>query len=163
VKQFKGKVFKYGDNINTDIIIQTQYLSNDRKEMGRHCLQNLDPTFSDKVEQGDILVAGYNFGCGSTKPGALALLGAGIECIVAKSFGRIFFRNAINAGLLVVENPDFVNCIEFGEHAEIDFDKGYCRNVTQNITKYMHPYPPLISDIMRSGGIIQYVNRYGFQ
>ncbi|NLM26641.1 MAG: 3-isopropylmalate dehydratase small subunit [Clostridiaceae bacterium] len=163
MKPIEGTVFKYGDHINTDLIIQTAHLSDDRNEMGKYCLVNLDPNFPKNVKQGDILVAGYNFGCGSTKAASQALLGAGIVCVVAKSFGRIFFRNAINSGLLVIESKEFVDSIETNERARIDFDNGYCENLYNGVRIPIPPYPPFIKKIIECGGIINMIKIYGIE
>lgn len=163
MKPMEGNVFKFGDHINTDLIIPTAHLSGDNKEMGKYCMKDLDPTFAKNARQGDIVVAGVNFGCGSTKSGAGALLGAGIVCVVAKSFGRIFFRNAINAGLLVIESEAFVNATEAGQRARIDFESGLLTNLTTGQTFQMPVYPELIRDIIASGGIIELVKKQGLK
>lgn len=157
----KGKTFKYGDNINTDLIIQNTYMSSDAKQMGRFCLINLDATFPLRVSQGDIVVGGDNFGCGSAKPASLALLGAGIECVIAKSFGRIFFRNAINSGLLPIESEEIVNSIQDGDEIEINFKQRTCYNHAKNLTLALPHYPELIEKIIQCGGIINMVKTYG--
>jgi 3-isopropylmalate/(R)-2-methylmalate dehydratase small subunit len=161
MRPVKGRCLKYGDNINTDLIIQNAHLNLDIKQMGRFCLANLDATFAGRVSQGDILVAGRNFGCGSAKPAQLALLGAGIECVIAKSFARIFFRNAINAGLLPIESGVLADSVADGDRLEIDFSKGVCLNVTQNKRLELPRYPALIERIIECGGIVNMVKKYG--
>lgn len=153
----EGSVFTFGDQINTDLIIPTPYLSPDEKEMGRHCFIHHAPAFAEAVRPGDMVAAGENFGCGSTKAAAGALLGAGIVCVIAKSFGRIFFRNAINAGLLVLECPAFVEAVRQGDRVRVDFESGTIENLTAGGVFRAPEQPPLIREIIRHGGILNLV------
>ena len=160
----KGKVMKYGDNINTDLIMNNAHAAQagpEWKAIGRHCLYNLDPTFFQRVEQGDILVAGKNFGCGSSKPAAIALIGAGIECVIAKSFSRLFFRNCINLGLLPVESRELAEAVQEGDRLIIDRENGSLENLTQGWRKPLPDYPPLIRELIESGGLAKWVKGKG--
>jgi 3-isopropylmalate/(R)-2-methylmalate dehydratase small subunit len=133
----------------------------DWKALGRYCLYNLDPTFVDRVIQGDILVAGNNFGCGSSKPAAIALIGAGIECVIAKSFSRLFFRNCINLGLLPVQSGTLVQKINDGDRLEIDLAGGNCRNLSQGWEETLPDYPPLIRELIDAGGLGKWIKHKG--
>jgi 3-isopropylmalate/(R)-2-methylmalate dehydratase small subunit len=155
----KGGVLKYGDDINTDVIIPTKFgASIDPDYLGRHCLYNLDENFYSKRRPGDILVAGRNFGCGSSRETApLAIKGAQISCVVAKSFARIFFRNAINIGLPLIENSDIAEDAENGDILEIDFERSICRNMSKSREYKLNAYPELIRRIFACGGLINYI------
>ena len=160
MKKVKGKVWKYGDDVNTDVIFPGKYtytISNP-EEMAKHALEDLDPSFVENVKKGDIVVAGKNFGCGSSREQAATCIKyAGIGAIVAKSFSRIFFRNAINQGLPVIQCEEAVNAISNGEEVEIDFEKGelYCNKGKFHFS----PLPDFILEILRDGGLIPYVRK----
>jgi len=154
----KGKVHKFGEDINTDDIIAAKYLvSTDAKELGRHCLESIKPDFAAKVAEGDIIVAGKNFGCGSSREHApLAIKGCGVSCVIAKSFAAIFFRNAINIGLPFLESAD-IDKIHDGDALEIDLSGGIIRNLSQNQIYKTQAFPEFLQDIVRVGGLINYV------
>ena len=157
----KGPVFKYGDNIDTDVIIPARYLNTQSAaELASHCMEDIDKTFITRVKQGDLMVGGENFGCGSSREHApVAIKAAGISCVIAKSFARIFYRNAINIGLPIVICTEAVDdCQELDELA-IDFDKGILTNVTRNKTYEITPFPAFINDIMNCGGLINRIKR----
>lgn len=153
----KGNVWKYGDDVNTDVIFPGKYTYtiSDPKEMAQHALEDLDPTFASECQKGDIVVGGENFGCGSSREQApISIREAGASCIIAKSFARIFFRNAINAGLLVITSADAVDAVEKGDTIEIDTEKGLILASGQTFN-----YPPLapeVAEILECGGLIEY-------
>ncbi|NLM84127.1 MAG: 3-isopropylmalate dehydratase small subunit [Clostridiales bacterium] len=151
----KGTVIKYGDNVDTDVIIPARYLNtSDEKELAAHCMEDLDRTFVTRVRPGDIMVAGTNFGCGSSREHApLAIKTSGIACVAAKSFARIFYRNAINIGLPIIECD--TDAIDEGDTLEIDFDKGELHNLTKNTTAKFAPFPPFLQDIIKAGGLLK--------
>ncbi|HEC95285.1 MAG TPA: 3-isopropylmalate dehydratase small subunit [Thermoplasmatales archaeon] len=153
----KGKVLKYGDDINTDVIFPGRYLAiTDPVEMAQHAMEDLDQDFLSKLSKGDIIVAGKNFGCGSSREQAATCLKyAGVGAIVAKSFARIFYRNAINQGLPIIEALDAVDKIEEGDELEIDTEKGVLKNLTKGTSFMFHPLPPFIQEIIDAGGLIQ--------
>jgi len=157
----EGNLFIFGDHINTDLIIPTAYLSNSEEEMGKHCMKDVDPTFAARAKQGDMVAGGINFGCGSTKNASGALKGAGITCVIAKSFGRIFFRNAINAGLVVIECAPLVEQSRAGDRIRVDFDAGQILNLTTGKQYDMPVYPPLIKRMIDAGGIVPLVKEIG--
>jgi 3-isopropylmalate/(R)-2-methylmalate dehydratase small subunit len=149
----EGTTIAYGDNVDTDVIIPARYLNtSDAQELATHCMEDLDPTFIERVRPGDIIVAGENFGCGSSREHApLAIQASGISAVVAKSFARIFYRNAINIGLPIIEcNAQ----IEQGDHIELDFEKGELRNLTRQSTSPFAPFPDFLQTIIRSGGLL---------
>jgi len=155
----KGKVHKYKDNINTDEIIPAKYLNtSDYNELAKHCMEGLDTNFVKKVQKGDILVAGRNFGCGSSREHApVAIKFCGISCIIAESFARIFFRNAINIGLPIIETKE-ISKIDSGDDLEIDLQKGEIKNITKNNEIYkIQPYPEFMQKIISKGGLINYL------
>lgn len=156
----KGKVIKYGDNIDTDVIIPARYLNtSDKKELAAHCMEDLDSTFVKRVKSGDIMVAGKNFGCGSSREHApIAIKESGIACIVAKSFARIFYRNAINTGLPIIE---YDGEIDEGDILEIDFDGGKIINYTKNIQGSIPPFPPFLQKIISAGGLLNSLKQGG--
>jgi len=158
---FKGKVWVFSDNIDTDIIIPARYLNTtDPKELASHCMEPVDPDFSKKLAAGDIIVAGKNFGCGSSREHApLAIKSAGISCVVAKSFARIFYRNAINIGLPILECEECVDEIGEGDQLEIDTDKGIIINLTRGKTYNAKPFPEFISEIVKAGGLLSYAKK----
>lgn len=156
----KGKVHKFGNDINTDDIIPAKYLvSTDAKELGRHCMENIAPDFLQKVNEGDIIVAGKNFGCGSSREHApLALKGCGIKAVIAKSFAAIFFRNAINIGLPFVQ-LDEADKINAGDSLEIDLSGGIIKNLSQNTSYATQAFPEFLQGIVKAGGLINYVKK----
>ena len=159
--QAKGKVIKYGDNIDTDIIIPARYLNiMDRNELASHCMEDLDADFSKKVESGDVIVAGSNFGCGSSREHAPQVIkDSGISCVIAESFARIFFRNAINIGLPIVECPEAAKAIACGDEVEINFDTGEIRDITLNKSFRAQPFPEFLQNMINAGGLINYINK----
>lgn len=160
----KGKVFKYGDNIDTDVIIAARYLdSNDPDELKKHCMAEIDPDFPDKVQKGDLIVAGDNFGCGSSREHApIAIKASGISVVIAPSFARIFYRNAINIGLPILECREASEKINAGDEVEVDFDTGVIRNMTKNEEYNAMPFPPFIQELMKKGGLAEFVKAGGF-
>lgn len=151
-----GKVFKYGDNVDTDVIIPARYLNtSDPIELSAHCMEDIDSEFTKNVSKGDIIVAGYNFGCGSSREHApLVIKTCGTGCIIAKSFARIFYRNAINIGMPILECKDAAEEINAGDKIEIDFDSGIILNLTSGKTYKAQPFPPFIQSIIKSGGLL---------
>lgn len=153
----KGRVFKYGDNIDTDVIIPARYLNtSDEKELAKHCMEDLDNEFSSKVNTGDIIVGEKNFGCGSSREHApLAIKASGVSCVISKSFARIFYRNAINIGLPILECSEAVDGIENGDELCIDFSKGVIKNLTKGTEFKSEPFPEFIKEIIEMGGLIK--------
>lgn len=156
----KGKVHKFSDDINTDDIIAAKYLvSTDAQELGRHCMETISPDFAQKVSPGDIIVAGNNFGCGSSREHApLAIKGCGISAVIAKSFAAIFFRNAINIGLPFLESAD-VDKINDADIIEIDLSTGIIKNITQDKNYKTQAFPKFLQEIVESGGLINYIKK----
>ena len=155
--KIQGKVIRYQDNVDTDVIIPARYLNTaDAKELAAHCMEDLDATFVRRVQKGDIIVAGNNFGCGSSREHApLAIKESGIACVVAKSFARIFYRNAINIGLPIIEcDVD----IDEADTIEIDFDGGKLKNLTKNTEASFAPFPPFLQNIISSGGLLNAIS-----
>lgn len=154
----RGRVWKYGDNVDTDAIIPARYLNVSTPEaLAEHCMEDIDASFAQGVQEGDIVVAGSNFGCGSSREHApLALKGAGVSCVVAVSFARIFYRNAINIGLPILECPAAVEVAETGHTLEVDLQAGTVRNVDTGQTCEAEPYPPFLVAIIEAGGLIPY-------
>lgn len=152
-----GKVFKYGDNIDTDVIIPARYLNtSDMKELALHCMEDIDIDFAKKVEEGDVIVANKNFGCGSSREHApTAIKMSGISCIIASTFARIFYRNAINIGLPILECEEAATKIEEGDKLEIDFNTGIIKNITKNEEYTAEPFPEFMQNIISSGGLIK--------
>jgi 3-isopropylmalate/(R)-2-methylmalate dehydratase small subunit len=159
--KLKGAVWKYGDNVDTDVIIPARYLSmSTPEELARHCMEDLDPTFFASVRPGDVIVAGENFGCGSSREHApLAIKGAGVSCVVARSFARIFYRNAVNVGLPILECPAAVEDADRGHCLEIDLAAGHVHNLTTGGVYQAEPYPPFMMDIIHAGGLIAYTRK----
>ena len=155
----KGKVFKYGNNIDTDVIIPARYLNTSHPaELAKHCMEDIDNTFVSRIMPGDILVAGQNFGSGSSREHApIALKACGIGCIIANNFARIFFRNAINIGLPILECPEAAQDIEDGDQVEVDFNSGKIHNLTKERFYQAQPFPDFIQSIIREGGLIPYI------
>ncbi|MFV0518923.1 MAG: 3-isopropylmalate dehydratase small subunit [Lachnospirales bacterium] len=154
----KGYVFKYGDNVDTDVIIPARYLtSSDPEELKKYCMEDIDPTFSKKVKEGDIIVADYNFGCGSSREHApIAIKASGISIVIAKTFARIFYRNAINTGLAILECEEAANNIVSGDEVSVDFNSGIITNLTKNEKYQAEPFPEFIQEIIKKGGLIQH-------
>lgn len=152
----KGRVYKFGDNIDTDVIIPARYLNTqDMKELAAHCMEYADPDFPNKVNAGDIMVAGENFGCGSSREHAPACIKElGISCIIASSFARIFYRNSINIGLPILECPEASKAIEDGDDVSVDFGTGVITNNTKGETYQAVPFPDFIKEIIASGGLL---------
>lgn len=152
----KGKVFKFGDDIDPDIIVPATYLSTfDEKQLAKHCMEYTNPEFYDEVKPGDIVVAGKNFGCGSSREHApIAIKGCGVSIVIAKSFARIFYRNALNIGLYILECPDAVDGINQGDEVSVDVDTGVITNVTSGATYKAQPFPKFIQNIIECGGLI---------
>ena len=151
-----GKSFVYGDNVDTDVIIPARYLNTpDAMELSRHCMEDIDPSFVGRVEKGDVIVAGYNFGCGSSREHApLVIKTSGVGCVIARSFARIFYRNAINIGLPILECESAVDGIREGDRVEVDFDTGVITNHTTGATFVARAFPPFIQNIIRCGGLL---------
>ena len=158
--QAKGKVFKYGDNVDTDVIIPARYLAiADPKELAEHCMEDIDRDFVKKVQPGNIMVAGKNFGCGSSREHApLVIKVSGISCVIAETFARIFYRNAINIGLPIIECPEASREIEEGDEVEIDFDSGKIYDRTKGTEYQGQAFPPFMQKIIDSEGLVNYIN-----
>ena len=154
--QAHGTVFKYGDHIDTDVIIPARYLNTQNPaELAAHCMEDVDSSFPKRVHAGDIMVGGENFGCGSSREHApLAIKAAGISCVIAKSFARIFYRNAINIGLPILECPAASAAIQAGDQVHVDFDAGLITDETTGQSFKAAPFPPFIQNIMKSGGLM---------
>lgn len=152
----KGKVFKYGDNVDTDVIIPARYLNtSDAKELALHCMEDIDADFVNNVSCGDIMVAGWNFGCGSSREHApLVIKESGISCVIAKSFARIFYRNAINIGLAILECEEAAEEINAGDDVAIDFDTGVITNHTSGKSYKAGAFPEFIQNIIKKGGLL---------
>jgi len=151
-----GTAIKYGDNIDTDVIIPARYLNTtDAKELASHCMEDIDKEFAARVKQGDIMVGGKNFGCGSSREHApIAIKESGISCVVAATFARIFYRNAINIGLPIVECPEASEKIQAGDQVSVDFDTGIIKNLTRNESYQGEPFPAFIQGIIGAGGLM---------
>ncbi|MCM1313951.1 MAG: 3-isopropylmalate dehydratase small subunit [Prevotella sp.] len=154
--KYEGKVIKYGDNVDTDVIIPARYLNtSDHAELASHCMEDLDKTFVTRVQQGDIITAGFNFGCGSSREHApIAIKASGISLVIAKSFARIFYRNSINIGLAIVECPEAVDGISEGDKVEADMDNGIICNLTTGKEYKTAPFPEFVQKIIENGGLI---------
>ncbi|MBQ9960596.1 MAG: 3-isopropylmalate dehydratase small subunit [Firmicutes bacterium] len=152
----QGIVYKYGDNIDTDIIIPARYLNTaDMKELAAHCMEPVDEDFPKNVKPGDIMVGGFNFGCGSSREHApAAIKECGVSVVIAKSFARIFYRNAINIGLAIMECPEAAEAIEAGEEVAVDFETGVIKNLTKNEEYKAMPFPEFIGEIIKKGGLL---------
>ncbi len=157
----KGKVFKYGADVNTDAIIPARYLNvSDPAELAKHCMEGIGQDFVRRVEPGDIIMATTNFGCGSSREHApLAIKAAGISCIIAKSFARIFFRNAINIGLPLLECEEVVDRTEVGDTLEVDLSGGKIKNLTNGMVFTAKPYPEFMAELISAGGLIEHTKR----
>ena len=152
----QGLVFKYPDNVDTDVIIPARYLNTaNAQELAKHCMEDIDTTYVEKVQPGDIMVAGWNFGCGSSREHApLVIKTCGTGCVIAKSFARIFYRNAINIGMPILECPQAADEIQAGEEVAVDFDTGVITNLTTGKTYQAEPFPEFIQNIIRQGGLL---------
>ncbi len=155
--KFTGKSICYGDNVDTDVIIPARYLNTiDKKELASHCMEDIDKTFVQRVEAGDIMVAGYNFGCGSSREHApIAIKESGISLVIARSFARIFYRNSINIGLAIIECPEAVDGISEGDVVEADLDAGIIYNRTTGKQFQTKPFPAFIQKIIENGGLVE--------
>ena len=152
----KGFVHKYGDNVDTDVIIPARYLNTaNHKELASHCMEDIDKDFVSKVKAGDIMVGGENFGCGSSREHApIAIKESGISCVIASSFARIFYRNSINIGLAILECDEASKKISAGDEVEVDFDSGIIKNITKNESYKAEPFPEFIKNIINSNGLL---------
>jgi 3-isopropylmalate/(R)-2-methylmalate dehydratase small subunit len=159
--KLKGRVHKYGANVDTDAIIPARYLNvSEPAELAKHCMEDIDLDFIKKVQPGDIIVATTNFGCGSSREHApVAIKAAGISCVIAGSFARIFFRNAINIGLPLLESPEAVAGTDSGDIVEVELDTGQIKNVTKNETYTAKPYPDFMMGIVKAGGLVEYTRK----
>ena len=159
--KFNGKVLKYGDNVDTDVIIPARYLNTiDKKELASHCMEDIDKEFVNKVRAGDIMVAGYNFGCGSSREHApIAIKESGISLVIAKSFARIFYRNSINIGLAILECPEAADAIEEGHEVEADLDAGIIYDRTAGKQYKTQPFPAFIQQIITNGGLVESIRK----
>jgi 3-isopropylmalate dehydratase small subunit len=157
----KGKAWKFGDDVNTDEIIPARYLNSiDPAELASHCMEDADPTFAAKVRPGDVIVAGTNFGCGSSREHApISIKAAGVSCVIAKTFARIFFRNCINTGLPIVACPEAAEAIAAGDEIEVDLTEGVIRNVTQGDVYATAPFPDEMQRIIAAGGLMPFVKQ----
>ncbi len=157
----KGYVHKYGDNVDTDVIIPARYLNTaNHKELAAHCMEDIDKEFTQKVKDGDIMVGGANFGCGSSREHApIAIKNSGISCVIAKTFARIFFRNSINIGLAILECPEASEKIENGDNVSIDFDTGVITNITKNETYQAEPFPDFVKEIIKADGLMNSIGK----
>ena len=156
---YRGKAWTFGDDIDTDAIIPARYLNtSDPEELAKHCMEDADPDFVKKISKGDIIVAGENFGSGSSREHApISIKACGISCVIAKSFARIFFRNSFNIGLPILEAPDAVDYIDEGDELEINFQTGEIKNLTKNKTFYSQPIPDFMQELVKKGGLLNYV------
>ena len=161
MKNAKGIVFKYGDNVDTDVIIPARYLnSSDPKELATHCMEDIDKDFVKKVSKGDIIVATKNFGCGSSREHApIAIKAAGVSCVIAETFARIFYRNSINIGLPIIECPEAAKAISAGDEVEVDFDSGVITDVTTGQRFQGQAFPPFMQKIIDCEGLVNYINQ----
>lgn len=161
---YKGTAFRYGRDIDTDVIIPARYLNtSDAQELAKHCMEDLDTTFVERVKPGDIIVADENFGCGSSREHApIAIKAAGVDAVIAKSFARIFYRNAINTGLAILECPEAVDAIEDGHTVSVDTSTGAITDETTGATFQAQPFPPFIAEIIEAGGLVaRWKNKLG--
>ncbi len=159
--QAQGTVFKYGDNVDTDVIIPARYLnSSDPAELATHCMEDIDKEFVHKVKQGDIIVADKNFGCGSSREHApIAIKASGVACVIAETFARIFYRNAINIGLPIIECPEAAKGIQAGDEVKVDFDSGVITNLTKGTSFQGQAFPPFMQKIIKAEGLVNYINQ----
>jgi len=158
--KIKGQAWKFGDDVDTDAIIPGRYLNTtDPKALAAHCMEDADPLFAGQVKVGDVIVAGKNFGCGSSREHApIAIKGAGVGCVIAQSFARIFYRNSFNMGLPILESPDAAASIQAGDQLEIDLDTGVIVNHSRHQEYRAHPVPPFMQELLKAGGLMAYVD-----
>lgn len=156
--KLQGRVHKYGDHIDTDVIIPARLLNNpDPDFLGQHCMEDIDPDFAKRVQPGDIIVGGLNFGCGSSREHApVAIRAAGVSCVLAQNFARIFFRNALNIGLPLLECPEAAIAAQNGDELAIDLDTGEIRNITQGTSYTAVAFPPFMQNLIDNGGLVNY-------
>lgn len=156
-----SKVYKYGNNVDTDVIIPARYLNtSDEKELAAHCMEDIDTEFAKTVQSGDIIVAESNFGCGSSREHApIAIKESGVYCVIAKTFARIFFRNAINIGLPILECEEAVNGTQRGDMLEVDIYSGVIKNLTRGTTFQAEPFPPFMRSIIDAGGLVKSISK----
>ncbi|ADY12783.1 3-isopropylmalate dehydratase small subunit [Sphaerochaeta globosa] len=161
--QVQGSVFRYGDNVDTDVIIPARYLNtSNHKELAQHCMEDIDQDFIKQVKSGDIMVADKNFGCGSSREHApIAIKESGISCVIARTFARIFYRNAINIGLPILECPEACDGIKAGDVVSVDFSSGTITNVTTKAVFHSEPFPPFMQDLIANGGLAGYIAKKG--
>lgn len=161
MKAAQGRVFKFGDNVDTDVIIPARYLnSSDPKELATHCMEDIDADFVNKVSVGDIMVANKNFGCGSSREHApIAIKASGVSCVIAETFARIFYRNAINIGLPIIECPEAAKAIKDGDEVKVDFDSGVIIDVTTGEEFQGQAFPPFMQKIIACEGLVNYINQ----
>jgi 3-isopropylmalate/(R)-2-methylmalate dehydratase small subunit len=154
----KGRVYKYGADVNTDVIVPARYLNvSEPSELAKHCMEDMDKEFVNKMKPGDIIMATTNFGCGSSREHApIAIKAAGVSCVIAKTFARIFFRNAINIGLPLLECPEVVDNTEDGDMLEVDLSQGLIKNLTNGKTFSAKPYPEFMGELIKAGGLVEY-------
>lgn len=159
----KGFSHKYGDNVDTDVIIPARYLNTpDHKELAAHCMEDIDKDFITKVKPDDIIVGGFNFGCGSSREHApIAIKASGVSCVIAKTFARIFYRNAINIGLAILECEEASDKIQNGDEVAVDFDTGVIKNLTRNESYQAEPFPEFIKEIISEGGLLNSISSRG--
>ena len=159
--QAKGRAFKYGDNVDTDVIIPARYLNATQgDELAKHCMEDIDNTFVKRVQKGDIIVATKNFGCGSSREHApIAIKAAGVSCVIAETFARIFYRNAINIGLPIIECKEAAQAIKAGDEVEVDFDSGVITDITTGEKYKGQAFPPFMQKIIDCEGLVNYVNQ----
>jgi len=157
----KGRVWKYGDNVDTDVIIPARYLNAPApEELAKHCMEDIDINFAKQVQKDDIIVGGWNFGCGSSREHApISIQAAGCQCVIAASFARIFYRNAINMGFPILECPEAAAAIQKGDEVEVDYDTGVIHDLTTGQTFAVEPFPPFIRGIMENGGLMKDLKR----
>jgi 3-isopropylmalate/(R)-2-methylmalate dehydratase small subunit len=157
--KFIGKAYKFGNNIDTDVIIPARYLnSSDPQELARHCMEDADADFPNKVKPGDMIVAEKNFGCGSSREHApIAIMAAGVSCVIAHSFARIFYRNAINTGLPILESPGAADAVKDGDELEVELETGRIKNIRTGEIYQATPFPDFMQGIISKGGLINYV------
>ena len=163
--ELKGKVHKYGDNVDTDVIIPARYLNtSEAKELAAHCMEDIDAAFAGRVKAGDIIVAGRNFGCGSSREHApLAIKASGVACVIATTFARIFYRNALNIGLPILECPEAAEAIAAGDEVSIDLASGTVTDETTGRTFKAEPFPPFMRELIAAGGLAAYMRNVNAQ
>ena len=163
--ELKGKVHKYGDNVDTDVIIPARYLNtSEAKELAAHCMEDIDAAFAGRVKAGDIIVAGRNFGCGSSREHApLAIKASGVACVIATTFARIFYRNALNIGLPILECPEAAEAIAAGDEVSIDLASGTVTDETTGRTFKAEPFPPFMRELIAAGGLAAYMRNASTQ